>query len=96
MDVCIGSWTHRKESLAQRKDVGWREHLTWSPEGTSWCLDLVSSPFRWVHTTCSGYSEVPSGRTCSSAGSPSRGGGPLRSWSWVMGCSVTEIPCFQL
>lgn len=52
VDVCIGGWTHRKESLAQREEVDWKEHLTWSPEVTSWCLDLVSSSFRWIRAIC--------------------------------------------
>lgn len=30
MAVCLGSWTLRKERLAQRKGVVWKDHLIWS------------------------------------------------------------------
>lgn len=58
MAACLGSWTLRKERLAQRRGVAWKDHSIRSH------LTLSFPTIFW------GYPTVPSERGCSGAGRP--------------------------
>lgn len=81
MAVCLGSWTLRKERLAQRKGKITRSGAT----------EPSSLTLRWVPTICWGSPKVPSECDHSSAGWP---GWVLGGREPSDGCSVTAV-CFH-